>query len=68
MATRAPDRPTQKAARLVEANRTSALVYQSTSGDGCFYRLADGQTFDMSTLDCMSIRDFVPRWRHLEAA
>jgi hypothetical protein len=59
--------PTLKASRFIEANRESALVYQTTEGAGCFCRLADGRTFDLTAADCMSMRDYVPRWRHLES-
>jgi hypothetical protein len=68
MATRQPQTPTLRAARFIEANRTARLTYMSTDGDGCSYRLEDGQRFDLSTLDCMSMADYQPRWRHLEAA
>jgi hypothetical protein len=65
MATRLLDRPTAKAQRFIDANATARLVYQSTTGDGCMYRLEDDQTFELSTADCLSIRDYEPRWRHL---
>lgn len=67
MASRHPQTPTLKAQRFIEANKESPLVYQSTDGDGCSFRLADGRRFDLSTLDTMSIRDYYPRWRHLAA-
>lgn len=67
MATRQPQTPTLKAARFIEANQASALTYMSTEGDGCSCRLADGRMFELSALDCMSIRDYEPRWRHLAA-
>jgi hypothetical protein len=61
-------RATLKATRFIEANQASPLTYMSTDGDGCFYKLVNGQTFDLSTADCVSIRDYEPRWRHLVAA
>lgn len=61
-------KPTLKAQRFVDANQGSPLVYQSTQGQGCFFRLADGKTFDMTGADCESIRGYELRWRHLVAA
>lgn len=63
-----PSKPTLKAQRFIDANQASPLTYMSTDGDGCSYRLADGRMFELTTLDCLSIRDYLPRWRHLVAA
>ena len=65
MATRIPSTPTLRAQRFIDANQVSPLVYQSTDGDGCVCRLADDQTFQLSTADCLSMREYRPRWRHL---
>lgn len=67
MATRHAQTPTLKAARFIEANQASPLVYQSTDGDGCTFRLADGKRFDLTAVDCLSIRDYFPWWGHLAA-
>ena len=64
MASLAP-RPTLRAQRFIDANAESPLVYQSTDGDGCTLRLADERMFNLSTADCISIRGYQPRWRHL---
>jgi hypothetical protein len=64
-------RPTHKSALFTEANRASPVVYASVTYDyaeepcGCFYRLEDGQTFELNARECQAIE---PRWRHLVAA
>jgi hypothetical protein len=55
--------PTYRARRFREANRRSPVVYGSVIGEGgkgCFYRLADEQTFELNAEECRAIGH--PRW------
>jgi hypothetical protein len=54
---------THNANRFRIANKKSPVVYGSTEGRGCFYRLADGQTFTLSHSDCEHVGH--PRWAHI---
>jgi hypothetical protein len=56
---------THKAHLFIEANRESPLVYQSSDGDKCLFRLKDGRTFELTAKDCLAIPE-PPRWAHLE--
>lgn len=54
---------THKAMRFLKANASSPVVYGSVigqGGEGCFYRLEDGQTFELTAKECRQIG--VPRW------
>lgn len=56
---------TTKARNFLEANRRSPVVYGSViddGGKGCFYRLADGSIFRLSSADCRCVGH--PRWAH----
>ena len=55
-----------KAHRFLEANRKSPVVYASCDGNGCVYRLLDGQTFRLGGEESREVG--VPRFAHLEAA
>ena len=60
---------TRRARSFLDANAQSPVVYGSVKGDGgdgCFYRLADGRTFDLSLLDCRYVG--IPRWAHHQEA
>jgi hypothetical protein len=58
--------------RFLEANKRSPVVYGSVldvprGGRGCFYRLEDGKTFELTADDCRAVG--FPRWAfELEAA
>lgn len=59
---------TPRQRRFVAANRISPVVYGSVLGNGgkgCFYRLADGQTFTLTARDCATIGQQV-RWAFYE--
>ena len=70
MASRAPQTPTLRALRFIEANKASPLRYQSwdDTAERMTFTLANGQKFELSTADCLSIRSYVPRWAHLMEA
>jgi hypothetical protein len=60
---------THRAHRFLEANRSSAVVYGSVIGNGgkgCFYRLADEQTFTLTAEECRMVG--APRWAFEEIA
>lgn len=47
---------TKKARAFVEANKKSPVVYGSVigrGGQGAYYRLEDGSTFELGQLDCV---------------
>jgi hypothetical protein len=57
---------THKAAKFLEANRESAVVYGSVTGPegnptGCFYRLVDGRTFELTSAELRAM-PAPPRW------
>jgi hypothetical protein len=54
---------THRQAKFVEANRTSPVVYGGAFEDGCVYRLADGQVFNLTGKEASEIGH--PRWAHL---
>jgi hypothetical protein len=56
---------THRAHRFVEANKQSPVVYGSVTGPegaptGCYYRLADGKTFELTSAELGSMP--APRW------
>lgn len=56
---------TYRAAKFIEANKGSPVVYGSVTGPeekptGCFYRLGDGQTFDLTSAELGLVGR--PRW------
>ena len=53
-----------KAARFVEANRLSPVVYGSVDDHRFTYRLADGSTWTFPRREAREIGH--PRWAHLE--
>lgn len=59
---------TVKVHRFKEANKISPVVYGSAignGGQGAFYRLADGKTFELTAEECRLIQ---PRWAFETAA
>lgn len=60
---------THKALLFIKANAASPVVYGSVIGEGghgCYYRLEDGSTFELSAKECRQIGQ--PRWAFHEAA
>lgn len=62
---------THKAAKFLEANKRSPVVYGSVTGPdgaptGCYYRLADGKTFELTSAELRSMPP--PRWALEEIA
>jgi hypothetical protein len=51
--------------RFLASNRLSPVVYASVTDTGCFFRLADGTTHELTAAEC---RRAEPKWAHLEAA
>jgi hypothetical protein len=58
------------AQRFSAANARSPVVHAEVTSNGrgdpvgCFYRLANGETFNLTAEDCQPI---TPRWAHLES-
>ena len=53
-----------KAARFLEANATSPVVYGSVMDNGgCVYRLRDGSAWTLTAKECRDVGQ--PRWAHL---
>jgi hypothetical protein len=57
---------TEKAKRFIAANAESPVVYGSAQGPagkptGCYYRLANGQTFRLTSAECGQVG--MPRWK-----
>jgi hypothetical protein len=50
--------------RFLTCNATSPIVYASVTALGCFFRLADETTHELSAAEC---REATPRWAHLES-
>jgi hypothetical protein len=57
---------TYRLAKFIEANRESPVVYGSVTGPegsptGCFYRLADDRTFELTSAELRLLPER-PRW------
>jgi hypothetical protein len=52
-----------KAARFLEANARSPVVYGSVSAHQCVYRLEDGSSWTFSRREARELGH--PRWAHL---
>jgi hypothetical protein len=57
---------TYRAAKFIEANRQSPVVYGSVTGPegaptGCYYRLADNRAFELTSAELRLLPE-PPRW------